>query len=183
MTNGNANAVADIYRKLTGKIGLGNSERIARLWAMLCGEDEAALVMALPGTLEALAAKTGRTTDETAALLKTLYHKGVVFERIKDGVATYNAPRNFIQFHDATILWPEAPAEYLDLWKEFIYEEYPSFIKMMDDAGMGPFMRIIPINRSIKGGSEVLPYEAAANMIGEASLVALANCACRKAQR
>ncbi len=183
MTNGNTGATADIFRKLTGKIGLGASERITKLWAMLCDADEAALVTALPGTLDTLAAKTGKSPDATAASLKTLYHKGVVFERVKDGVTTYNAPRNFIQFHDATILWPEAPVEYLDLWKEFIDEEYPSFIKMMDDAGMGPFMRIIPINRAIKGGSTVLPHEAAANMIGEASLVALAGCACRKAQR
>ncbi|MFA6448332.1 MAG: 4Fe-4S binding protein [bacterium] len=181
--NKGAGQLADIYYKLTGKIGLGKSERITRIWSMLCDEEEAALAFALPGTLEALAAKTDKSSGETEGALKALYHKGVVFERRKDGVTTYNPPRNFIQFHDATILWPEAPVEFLDLWKEYVAHEYPAFIKMLSDAGMGPFMRIIPINKSIKGGATVLPYEAAANMINEAGKLAVADCPCRRAVR
>jgi NAD-dependent dihydropyrimidine dehydrogenase PreA subunit len=183
MSNSGAGHTADIYKKLTGKIGLGNSERVMKIWAMVCDEDEAQLVFALPGTLEAVAAKIGKSPDETAAMIGKLYHKGVAFEKVKDGVTTYAPPRNFIQFHDATILWPEAPTAFLDLWKDYIANEYPAFIKMLDDAGMGPFMRIIPINKAIQGGATVLPYEAASNMIGEATKLAVADCPCRSAVR
>jgi ferredoxin len=175
--------LADVYNKLTAKIGMGKSERISRLWSMICNEDEANLVLALPATVEAAAAKTGKSVEETAAMLARLYQKGVVFERVKDGATTFNPPRNFIQFHDATILWSEATVEYLDLWKDFIKNEYTGFIRMLDDAGMGPFMRIIPVNKSIEAGATVLPYEAAANMIKDSTKFAVANCPCRKAVR
>jgi len=40
------------------------SERIQGLWKMLCNEEEVGLVLAMPGTVDELAAKTGLPRPE-----------------------------------------------------------------------------------------------------------------------
>lgn len=172
-----------IFRKLAGAFGVGGSERIVRLLGMLCSDAEAQVMAALPATKDAVVEKTGFDAREVDDALKGLFIKGLVFERIKEGVSTFSPPKNLVQFHDATVLWPGAPAEFIDTWKEFMDEEYPQFLQMITSAGLGPFMRIIPINKAIEGGSEVLPYEHAARMIGDAEKHAVTDCTCRLTQK
>lgn len=173
----------EMYKKLAGVIGAGGSERLARLWSILCGEDEARVMLAMPATVEKIAEKTGMSADAASEIIKSLFRKGVAFERVKDGVSTWQPPKNLIQFHDASILWPEAPAEFLAAWKEFMEEEFPAFMKMIASAGLGPFMRVVPVNRVIEGGAEVLPYEHAASMIRDAKTIAVTDCTCRKTMK
>jgi len=171
------------FQKLSARLGLGNSERLPGIWSMLCTDEEAAILLAMPGTIGEISSKTGVSPDRLESVLHELFIKGVVFERSKDGKTSYSPPRNFVQFHDATILWPDAPAEFIEKWKDFMDTEYPAFTKMIDSAGIGPFMRIIPINRAVEGSSNVLPYEHAANMIRESSSLAVTDCTCRKTQK
>ena len=175
--------VTEEHKKLAGLLGLGASERIMQLWAMLCSPEEAGLLLALPATADELAAKTGRDAGDVQKALDALFVKGVVFEREKDGAITYNRPKNFVQFHDASILWPQATQEFIDLWKEFMDEEYPAFLNMLGAAGLGPFLRVIPIKKALHSRPEVLPYEHAAQMIQEASALAVTNCTCRLTQK
>lgn len=172
-----------IFKKLAGMIGVGNSERLATLWSMVCDADEAAVLVAMPGTVEALAAKTGKSAPELEAVLGVMFKKGVAFEQTRDGVTTWARPKNLLQFHDGTLLWPDAPAGFIDLWKEFMDEEYPAFINMLKSAGMGPFVRVVPVNKYIEDATVVLPYENASKMIDEATSLAVTPCTCRVSQR
>lgn len=172
-----------IYSKLSSLIGLGNSRLIPRIWETICSNEEARLLLALPGTLEAISTKTGLPGETLKAMLWELFVKGVVFEREKNGAVTFNPPRNFVQFHDATILWPDAPNEFFDLWKEYMDSEYGDFLNMVNGAGIGPFMRIIPVNKTVENRQEVLPYELVAAMVDEASSLAVTDCTCRKTQK
>ncbi|MEW5946028.1 MAG: 4Fe-4S binding protein [bacterium] len=169
----------DPYAELAAKIQFGHSERIRKLWEMLCDEDEARLLLAMPGTAEELAAKTGRPAAEAAGMIDVLFKKGVAFES-RSG---WKMSRNFVQFHDATILWREAPGEFLDLWKDFIDNEYPQVVEFLKTAGMKPFMRVIPVHRSVEAAAHVLPYENAARMIADAHALAVTKCTCRMTQR
>lgn len=174
---------SETHKMMATRLGMGASPRIPSIWAMLCDEDEAQIMTMLPNNIEGLVEKTGKPAEEIRKALDGLFIKGVVFKRVKDGATKYNPPKNLVQFHDASVLWKDAPAEFIDLWKEFMDEEYPAFLDMINAAGMGPFMRIIPVNKQLESRQHVLPYEYAVKMIEEAKSLAVTDCTCRKTQR
>lgn len=169
-----------VHQQLTAKIGSPPSERIDRLWQMLCDEEEAGLLMLMPGTVEELSGKSGIATDRLPAMLDALFRKGVVFERERDGKTTYSMPRHLIQFHDATILWPEPPEGFIALWSEYMEHEYPAIAKMLASMDIPPVTRVIPVGEVVEGGgSRILPFENAADIVDQARKLAVTPCTCR----
>lgn len=174
----------NLYEKLALQTGAPPSERLQGLWKMLCNEEEARLVLAMPGTAPELAAKTGLPQDKADRLLPGLFRKGVAFERVKEGVLKYNKPRDLLQFHDATILWPEAPPEFLLLWQEFMENEYAELSRMIADMDLAPVTRVIPVEQAMEGGgSRVLPFDSAVQIVDEAQRLAVTKCTCRHTAR
>ena len=170
----------DLYQALSSQIGMPDSERIQRLWKMLCTEEEAKLLLTMPGTLEELEDKTGMASESLKTMLNELYRKGVAFERLKEGRLIYRMSRDLIQFHDASILWPEAPPEFLLLWQEYMDQEYVELSKLMADMDMAPVTRVIPVEQAMEGGgSRVLPFESAATIVDGAARLAVTKCTCR----
>jgi hypothetical protein len=92
---GNAMGNENLYQTLAEKIGTP-SERIENIWKVLCNEEEAQLLLAMPGTVEDLAGKTGRKPEETQLMIDLLFRKGVVFDREKEGVVTYSMARHLL---------------------------------------------------------------------------------------
>ncbi len=170
---------ANPYQQLAEKIGTP-SARIEKLWEVLCSEEEAQLLLAMPGTLEEIAEKTGRTPEETKPMLDLLFRKGVVFDREKQGVVTYSTARHLLQFHDATILWPEAPEGFLDQWQEFMEEEYPAIAQALAGMDLPAFTRVIPVEVPMEGGgSQILPFDNVLKIIDDARSLAVTACTCR----
>ncbi|NOY68678.1 MAG: 4Fe-4S ferredoxin [Deltaproteobacteria bacterium] len=170
----------DIFQTLTDKIMLTGSAIIPKLFSMIVDEEEAALLLTMPGTPKQLAQKTGQPEDEMEALCKSLYHRGVVFKSYKTGTVAYKMCRDMIQFHDATILWPEAPRKYLDLWQEFMETEWPDFARLAVQFFPKAFTRIIPVEESVEsGGQEILDFESANRIIETAEKLAVTRCTCR----
>ena len=62
---------------------LTGSKIIPVLFRMIADESEAELLMAMPGTSDMLAEKTGRPLDEVEAACLTLYSKGLAFKSFK----------------------------------------------------------------------------------------------------
>ena len=167
------------YKKLAEQIGTP-SERIEKIWEVLCSEEEAQLLLAMPGTVEDLAGKTGRKPEETQPILDLLFRKGVVFDREKEGVVTYATARHLLQFHDASILWPEAPEGFLDQWQEFMDEEYPAIAQALAAMDLPAFTRVIPVDAPMEGGgSQILPIDNASKIIDDARSLAVTACTCR----
>ncbi|HPW67915.1 MAG: ATP-binding protein [Desulfomonilia bacterium] len=169
----------DVYRDLSKKLLLEHSAVLPRIWKTVCSEDEARVVNALPATARELAEKFGTTEHDMLAILDNLFHKGAVFEAVKDGVTTYRMPRHIIQFHDATILWKEAPQELMNLWMEFEHTDYPMLLELVAQIKMPSFMRVIPIGESITPRNQVLAHEDALGMLEAARVIAVTDCACR----
>jgi NAD-dependent dihydropyrimidine dehydrogenase PreA subunit len=170
----------NIYEKLVMQIGAPPSERLRKIWEMLCSEEEAGLLLEMPGTLEDLVEKSGKTPEELKPVLEELFMRGVVFERVKEGVLRYFRPRDLIQFHDASILWPDAPPEFFLLWQAFMENEYVEMIKMIADLDLDAVTRVIPVEQSMEGGgSKVLPLESAVGILESASRLAVTKCTCR----
>jgi Pyruvate/2-oxoacid:ferredoxin oxidoreductase delta subunit len=170
---------ADLYQNLSKKIGTENSTLIPKIWRTICSEKEAEILNAMPGTAEELAEKFDTSVDEMSGILHELFIKGVVFEVIREGVTRYRMPNHIIQFHDATILWKDAPKEMIDLWVQYMDEEFPQIPEMLTAINFPPFFRVVPINEGIEAQTQVLPYEDAAKIVEAARNIAVTDCTCR----
>ncbi len=170
----------DIYQQMTDRIMLTGSKLIPELFRMIVNEAEARLLMAMPGTPDELAEKIKRPLDEVMNMCQALYHKGVAFKTYKGGVVGYKMCRDMIQFHDATILWPEAPRAYLDLWQRFMEEEWPGFARLAEQFFPKAFTRVIPVAQAVDAGSHrVLDVDSANKIIENANTLAVTRCTCR----
>ncbi|MCP4750533.1 MAG: 4Fe-4S ferredoxin [Proteobacteria bacterium] len=170
----------DIYERMTEKIMLKGSKIIPELFRMVVDENEAELMMAMPGTPEQLSQKVGRPAEEVERMCLELYHKGTSFKSFKGKTVGYKMCRDMIQFHDATILWPEATKDFHDLWLRFIEEEWPDFAKLYSQLLPKPFTRVVPVESAIDAGrQQILDADSAEKIVTSAEIVAVANCTCR----
>ena len=173
----------DVYKELAGKLSMENSPTIPKIWRILCSEEEAEIVNAMPGTAEDLAVKFGKDVEEMKVILERLFQRGVAFDNTRDGKTTYRMPRHIIQFHDATVLWPEVTTEILELWAKFHEEEFHQIPEMITQFKLPSMMRVIPINEPIEAKSEVLIYEDAVRMVEAATNLAVTKCTCRMIEK
>jgi len=171
---------AAIYEKLTDKIMLTGSKIIPRLFEMIADQEEAALLLAMPGTPENLAKASGKSPAAVEQMCLELYRKGLCFKSFKGGSLGYKMCRDMIQFHDATILWDAAPQAYLDLWQEFMETEWPDFARLAEQFFPKPFTRVIPVNKSITAGKQkILDADSVDKIIESAEVIAVTKCTCR----
>jgi len=169
-----------IYVQMTERIFMGGSKIIPQLFSMIADPDEAELLMAMPGTPDQLAERLGRDPEAVRRMCATLYHKGLVFKSFKGDVVSYKMCRDLVQFHDATILWPEAPKDYHALWQRFMEEEWPHFAQLFASLLPRPFTRVIPVETAVTAGKEtILDIDSASAMVRNAQVVAVTKCTCR----
>lgn len=172
-----------LYRRLAEKIMMPDSELIPVLFSTIASRREAELMLALPLTPAGAAAEFDVSEEEAHAMLDTLYRKGLAFKKAKPEGVFYRMCRDIMQFHDASILWPEAPREYLDLWQRFMDEEWPAFAEAVDKLLPRPITRVVPVSESMDTRQQILAYEDVRLMIEEADAIAVTNCTCRLTAR
>jgi ferredoxin len=170
-----------MYQELATRIGLGQSERIPKLFEMISNREEAELLLALPGPVKELAGKLGRSEEAVEKSIQELFVKGLIFPSFKADPPIYRMGRDMIQFHDATILWPDAPREFLDLWQEWTDVEWPQMAEDFSKVMAQPGMRVIPVGVSFRPEGQVLAYEDVKDIIENARQLAVVKCTCRLA--
>jgi ferredoxin len=173
----------DLYRELSKKVGTEHSQIVPEIWKTVSTPEEATLLNVLPGTTEDLAERFGKSQEAITGMLQVLFHKGLVFKVKREGKIVYHMPRHIIQFHDASTLWPEAPPELIDLWRQYTEKEYPQIPAALTAMKAPPLLRVVPINEKIEMKSQVLAYEDASIIVEKASVLAVANCPCRMIMR
>ena len=167
----------DLYQELAERIAMGHSDRIKRLFAILADEDEARLLVEMPALPEDLAEATGRSIENIKKALNVLFKKGLVFVSASTG--KYRMCRSTGQFHDASILWPDATQEFYDLWREFTVEEWGEAAKGIEQVLDNPPMRIIPIEVALEDKNQILHYENVKEIVEKAQKLAVTKCTCR----
>jgi len=167
------------YIELARRIGLGDSERIPKLFHMIADSTEATLLLALPADAPTLAGSLGIAERKVQDMLKTLFVKGLIFPSLKTDPPAYRMCRDFVQFHDATILWPEAPQTFLDLWQDFMEYEWPAVAQKVNQIMPRPFTRIIPVGVTVSAKTYVLAFEDVEEIIRNARNIAVTKCTCR----
>jgi len=167
------------YSELANRIGLGQSERIAKLFRIIADPADADILLALPATIPGLAKTLGRQERELTPAMHTLFVKGLVFPSPKTDPPTYKMSRDLIQFHDASILWPDAPQEFLDLWQDFMETEWPHVAKVFSKIMPRPFTRVIPVGVTVPARTHVLAFEDIREIIEKARSLSVTKCTCR----
>ena len=159
-----------LYEKLAEGIGFGQSKMVPKMFAKIADEDEARFILAAapPGTVEEIAARAGLPVEKAEKMAGPLFKKGLIFKSKKHGPQQYYKIRNFVQFHDGTVLTPGVSQEYLDMWKEFEEKEMPAYHEMMIKAGSKPFMRVIPVNVVVNEKAQVMAFDDIKDMIDKA---------------
>ncbi|MCX8123692.1 MAG: 4Fe-4S binding protein [Spirochaetes bacterium] len=170
---------SDIYRELSKRLMFENSTLLQQIWQMVANETEAQIIAYLPATAPQIAEKFNLSVEEATTILEELFKRGAAFKKSKPEGAEYRPPKHIVQFHDATLLWKDAPADFKRLWVEFMNTEYPPLLEVVTKAGIPSFMRVIPINATLKPKSEVLVYEDAYKIIEQAKELAVVDCVCR----
>lgn len=171
------------YVELAKRIGLGSSKRIPILFSIIADEQEADLLLSLPADPNTAAEKLGKNVDDITKALDRLFLKGLVFPSSKTDPPTYRMSKDLVQFHDASILWPEAPQEFLDTWRDFMEVEWPDIAKVFSQMVPRPFTRVIPVGVSVPAKTYVLAYEDIEEIIGKSRNLAVTKCTCRMTQK
>jgi NAD-dependent dihydropyrimidine dehydrogenase PreA subunit len=167
------------YEELAARVGLVNSKIGPRLFRMLADETDTQILLSLPAAVPDLAEKLNFPTEEVEAKIQDLFLKGLVFPSHKTSPPTYRMCRDMVQFHDATILWKEAPQEFLDLWQEFMETEWPEFARKISDIMPKPYTRVIPVNVSVEAKTHILDFESVREVVKKAKTLAVTKCTCR----
>ncbi len=167
------------YTELANRIGLGHSERIAGLFEIISDPKEAQILLALPSNAHALSQGLGIAQADVNFMLQILFVKGIVFPSSKTDPPSYKMCRDLIQFHDASILWPEAPQAFLDLWQDFMENEWPDVAKTFNKLMPRPFTRVIPVGVTIEAKTHILAFEDVREIIENAKRLSVTKCTCR----
>jgi Pyruvate/2-oxoacid:ferredoxin oxidoreductase delta subunit len=174
--------MADVspYNKFAERMFQKDSKYIPDILKMMVEDPQAELLIALPGSVEDMAAKLSRSEQEIEADLKDMFMKGLTFKREKGGVMMWKAASSIIQFHDASILWPDAPQEFLDLWTKYMEDEWPNMARLAAKMMPNPVFRVIPVGKSIEDTkSQVLALDDINKLLDSATKYAVTKCTCR----
>jgi NAD-dependent dihydropyrimidine dehydrogenase PreA subunit len=169
----------DRYQQLAAKIFMGDSRLIPKLFEAIASPEEADILLSLPGTAQSVSEKFGMDEARASEMLDTLFRKGLAFKKITPDGTVFRMCRDLMQFHDASILWPEAPRSFLDLWQEFMEEEWPAFSETVEKLLPRPVTRILPVSESVDTRQQILAYDDVRKMIDDADIIAVTNCTCR----
>jgi NAD-dependent dihydropyrimidine dehydrogenase PreA subunit len=172
-----------LFKELADRIGLGNSSIVPRLFGMLADETDARILLSLPAAIPDLAGKIGQPEAEMEKRIQDLFLKGVVFPSTKTSPPTYRMCRDIVQFHDASILWKDAPREFLDLWQEFMESEWPDLARRISQMTEKPYTRVIPVNVSLEAKTHILDSDSVSEIVRKAQHLAVTKCTCRLTAR
>ncbi len=169
----------DIYKELSKRLMFENSSILPQIWQRVANETQAQIIAYLPANAQQIAQKFNMSVEEASRTLEELFKRGAAFKKAKPEGAEYRPPKHIVQFHDATLLWKDAPEDFKRLWVQFMDTEYPPLLEVVTKAGIPSFMRVIPINKTLQPESEVLVYEDAYKIIEDAKEIAVVDCVCR----
>lgn len=175
------------YQRLQQKLhahpaGAPATPTFDKILRILFSAEEASIAAELNFVLMPLAQivqKTRQPADKVYTMLEAMADRGLVYAKPdRAGSPRYcllpTIPGLF-EFPFMRISDPARRDELGRLWHEYHREALGN-----EFAGsQTPQMRVIPVQKSLPVNTEIMPYEAVAEMINRARYIALADCACR----
>ena len=172
------------YYKFAENMFQPESKYIPEILKYMINDEQADLLVSLPGSIEDISKKLSLDADKIKTYLKDMFRKGLVFKKEKNGILIWRAPAHIAQFHDATIVWPEADNKFFDLWQNYMEKEWPKLAPDLSKFMPRPYTRVIPVGKSIDTGRvKVLSPENVREIIENSSPIAVTKCTCRLTMR
>jgi len=173
-----------VYQQLAASIGAEGSPTIPKIFQMLLNENEAKVLYAAFPAASAgeLAEKTGLPASEVEEMIDPLFKKGVLFKSSKadaKGMPRYYRVRAMLQFHDATVLSPDVPEGFFDLWREYQDNEFPAYHRQLESGLPRSAMRVIPVNIALEPETRIAAFEDVKQIVADARSLAVVKCPCR----
>jgi Pyruvate/2-oxoacid:ferredoxin oxidoreductase delta subunit len=173
----------DAHAILMERLGHPGSTRLRPILEHLMTPEQAQMVVALPGTPEEAAERTGFAVDKVRAELDDLFFKGVTFPQDFDKREYFRFAREIMQLHDGTQATQQLNVvqdrKFFEMWYDFCMNEwYPSWGSSMAQSPQ-PMMRVVPAYRAIKDIPGVLPCEDFRQILRAQELIAVVPCSCR----
>lgn len=176
-------AHTDLFKQLAESVGAGESENIKKIFENLVDENEARALLAAspPATIDEIAEKAAISAEDVEKMIPALFGKGLIFKssKKKQRPQKYYRVRHVPQLHDATAVSPDVPQEVLDLWKNFMENEWSDYSSQMDSVLPGAVARVLPINESVEPESRILAPDDVRNAVEKARSLAVTKCSCR----
>jgi Na+-translocating ferredoxin:NAD+ oxidoreductase subunit B len=147
------------------------------LLKLMFSEEEAGLFTQLSAQSETpaeIAARIGKPVAEMAARMEDMAGKGLLFRERQGDTVRYSAVpfiHGLLEFQVTRLGKP-----LVKLTGEYIKEVYKTNMAQ----GMRSFVRTVPIQESVSSPHEVAPYDDARQILCEADLIVITECACRQ---
>ena len=174
-------------KKMGSKSGIKETDPEYMILEPVVTEEMAEVALCLemrkPQSAAEIAARCGKSVEETSKLLWELALDGVCFINKKDGVDTY--------WYDT---WVPGIMEMMTNNKENvknhpqIAEAFEAYGRVRGPATTGSFpvgiglMRVIPIESAIDGNSKKASYEEVSKYLNESTIFSVSDCSCRTAR-
>jgi formate hydrogenlyase subunit 6/NADH:ubiquinone oxidoreductase subunit I len=187
--NGGGAMPENVYEKLrelldTHPVGCAPAPEMIEILKILFTEEEADVATSLgfmPFSVDEIAHRTGVASEQAHEHLESMANRGLVFAREKDGVWSY-ALHNTIQIF-------ENPYRKIvrddDLVKKIspLWQKYKDTFRGNLGGETTSLLRVVPVQKTIKAGAEILPYEKVYEMIDQARVVGISKCPCRESEQ
>ncbi|MFC1823879.1 ATP-binding protein [Thermodesulfobacteriota bacterium] len=171
----------ELYEQLAEGINAKGSEIITKIFRKLATPEEARLLLAAspPKSAAELAVELGMVEEKVEEMATNLFQRGLMFKSKKPGAKRYYRVRNAMQFHDATVLWPDIPKDLLDDWLEYTEKDMSKFLKSIPKHPDQALGRVLPIDVAVYKHNKILASEDCRSYIENARSIAVTKCTCR----
>ena len=166
------------YRRLSKAYGYPESKYLPKILEMCLSKQEAQFLLSLPGTVAEVATKSHIEPPGAELFLRELFNKGFILYDSIEGERRYALSKELLTSLTINRWFDQFGKEFFDLCDHKADEE--------DSLGFdleGYEVRVIPVQKAIEPGTEILPYERASQIVEQAETIAVMRCMCRTISR
>jgi electron transport complex protein RnfB len=147
-----------------------------RMLAYLYTPEEAGLAASLRLTLETcdeVAQRLGRDPQKTRTQLKSMARRGLINAGRTEGGLGYGLLPFVVGIYEMQVA--SLDAEMARMFEDYYHQAFGAIL-----AVQPPVHRVIPVGQSLQAGTEIQPYESAAEIVRSAQAWGVLDCICRK---
>lgn len=150
-----------------------------KMLAKLFTLEEAALALQLkltPESAEHIAQRTGDDPQEIEAILDGMALRGLIRAKHGKGRVAYGLTLFVVGIYELQL--PHMDEEFARLFEDYYREAFHELLGVKP-----PLQRVIPVEQNVPADIEIMPYERASELLGEAQSWGVMDCICRKQKK
>jgi ferredoxin len=150
-----------------------------KILAKLFTPEEAALALQLkltPESAEHIAQRTGDDPQEIEAILDGMAERGLIRAKRGQGRVAYGLVPFVVGIYELQLAHMDE--EFARLFEDYYREAFHELLGVRP-----PVQRVIPVEQNVPVDIEIMPYERASELLGEAQSWGVMDCICRKQKK